>query len=89
MLPVDLYNSDADKFMIVDGKLLPPLRGLQGIGQNAVKSIVEARQQGEFISLEDLRNRAKITKTVIEILITHGCIKDLPETNQLSLFSLA
>ncbi|MCK9267305.1 MAG: PolC-type DNA polymerase III [Alkaliphilus sp.] len=89
ILPVDLYNSDADKFMIVDGKLLPPLRGLQGVGQNAVKSIVEARQQGEFISLEDLRNRTKITKTAIEILITHGCIKDLPETNQLSLFSLA
>lgn len=89
ILPVDLYNSDADKFMIVDGKLLPPLRGLQGVGQNAVKSIVEARQQGEFISLEDLRNRTKITKTAIEILIIHGCIKDLPETNQLSLFSLA
>ncbi len=89
ILPVDLYNSDADKFMIVDGKLLPPLRGLQGIGQNAVKSIVGARQQGEFISLEDLRNRTKVTKTVIETLIAHGCVKGLPETNQLSLFSLA
>ena len=89
ILPVDLYNSDADKFMIVDGKLLPPLRGLQGIGQNAVKSIVKARRQGEFISLEDLRNRAKVTKTVMETLIAHGCVDGLPETNQLSLFSLA
>ncbi|HZX21601.1 MAG TPA: PolC-type DNA polymerase III, partial [Clostridia bacterium] len=89
ILPVDLYNSDTDKFMIVDGKLLPPLRGLQGIGQNAVKSIAGARQQGEFISLEDLRNRTKVTKTVIETLVAHGCVKGLPETNQLSLFSLA
>jgi len=89
LLHVDLYRSDADKFIIVDGKLLPPLKGLQGVGQNAAKSIVEARQEREFISLEDLRKRTKITKTVIETLVSHGCIKDLPETNQLSLFSLA
>ncbi|HZK57232.1 MAG TPA: PolC-type DNA polymerase III [Clostridia bacterium] len=89
VLPVDLYNSDTDRFMIAEGKLLPPLRGLQGIGQNAVKGIAEARQQGEFISLEDLRNRTKVSKTVIETLIAHGCVKGLPETNQLSLFSLA
>lgn len=89
ILPVDLYNSDSDKFMIIDRKLLPPLRSLQGIGKNAVKSIVEARQQGEFISLEDLRNRTKVTKTVIETLVAHGCTEGLPETNQLSLFSLA
>lgn len=89
LLPVDLYRSDADRFMIVDGKLLPPLKGLQGVGQNAAKSIVDARQEGEFISLEDLRKRTKVTKTVIEMLVSHGCIKDLPETNQLSLFSLA
>ena len=62
ILPVDLYNSDPDKFIIVDGKLLPHIRSLQGVGKNAVKSIVEARQQGEFISLEDLRNRTKVTK---------------------------
>ncbi|NMA04098.1 MAG: PolC-type DNA polymerase III, partial [Clostridiales bacterium] len=89
VLPVDLYNSDTDKFMVVEGKLLPPLRGLQGIGQNAVKSIAKARQQGEFISLEDLRNRTKVSKTVIETLVAHGCVRGLPETNQLSLFSLA
>lgn len=89
LLPVDLYKSDSDKFKIIDGKLLPPLKGLQGVGQNAAKSIVEARQQGEFISLEDLRSRTKVTKTVIETLVGHGCIKGLPETNQLSLFSLA
>ncbi|HZJ76270.1 MAG TPA: PolC-type DNA polymerase III, partial [Oscillospiraceae bacterium] len=89
ILPVDLYNSDSDKFAVVGRKLLPPLRGLQGIGKNAVKGIIGARKQGKFISLEDLRNRTKVTKTVIETLIAHGCTGDLPETNQLSLFSLA
>jgi len=89
LLPVDLYTSDADRFKIVDGKLLPPLKGLQGVGENAAKSIVEAREEGEFISVEDLRKRTKITKTVVEALVSHGCIHNMPETNQLSLFSLA
>ncbi|KAB3531599.1 PolC-type DNA polymerase III [Alkaliphilus serpentinus] len=88
LLPVDIYQSDADRFQIVDGKLLPPLKSLQGVGQNAARNIVEARKQGEFISLEDLRERTKVTKTVIEALVSHGCISDLPKTNQLTLFSL-
>lgn len=86
LLPVDLYKSDADKFCIVDGKLLPPLKSLQGVGQNAARSIASEREKGEFLSIEDLRQRTKITKTVIETLINHGCIKELPTTNQLSLF---
>lgn len=89
LLPVDLYRSDSDRFIIVDNMLLPPLKGLDGVGQNAAKSIMEARKNGEFMSIEDLRNRTKITKTVIENLVNHGCLKDLPDTNQLSLFSLA
>ena len=86
LLPVDIYESDADKFLIKEGKLLPPLKSLQGVGQNAARNIVEARKDGEFISLEDLRLRSKITKTAIETLVNHGCISDLPETNQLCLF---
>ncbi|AOY78423.1 PolC-type DNA polymerase III [Clostridium formicaceticum] len=86
LLPVDLYGSDADRFMIVDRKLLPPLKSLQGVGQNAARSIVAARKDGEFLSIEDLRDRTKVTKTVIEALIQHECIQDLPRTNQLSLF---
>lgn len=89
LLPVDLYHSDSDKFMLVNGKLLPPLKALQGVGENAAKSIVNTRKDGEFISIEDLRNRTKVTKTVIEALINHNCLEGVPETNQLSLFSLA
>lgn len=85
-LRVDLYKSEATKFIIEDGALRPPINALQGVGDNAAKSIVEARKDGEFISKEDLRMRAKITKTAVETLDNHGCLEGMSETNQLSLF---
>ena len=86
MLKVDLYKSDATKFLIVDNALRPPLSSLQGVGVNAAKAIAEARGKGEFISKEDLRLRTKVSKTVIETLSNHGCLEGMSETNQLSLF---
>ena len=86
MLKVDLYESDATKFQIVGNALRPPLSSLQGVGVNAAKAIFEARKDGEFISKEDLRIRSKVSKTVIETLSIHGCLKGMSETNQLSLF---
>ena len=86
MLKVDLYKSDATKFLIVDDALRPPLSSLQGVGVNAAKAIAEARVNGEFISKEDLRLRTKVSKTVIETLGNHGCLEGMSETNQLSLF---
>ncbi|MEW8955458.1 PolC-type DNA polymerase III [Clostridium sp.] len=85
-LKVDLYKSDAVKFLIEEGGIRPPINSLQGVGDNAAKSIVESRGEGEFISKEDLRLRAKVSKTVIETLGNHGCLEGLSETNQLSLF---
>lgn len=84
--PVDLYKSDDIKFLICDDGILPPIKALQGVGENAAKSIVKARKNGAFLSKEDLRERCKVSKTVIEILDKHGCLKDLPDNNQLSLF---
>ena len=86
MLKVDLYESHATKFLIVDNALRPPLSSLQGVGVNAAKSIAEARKDGEFISKEDLRLKSKVSKTVIETLSNHGCLEGMSETNQLSLF---
>ena len=86
VLPVDLYKSDSVKFLIKDEEILPPLNALQGVGDTAAKSIVSAREDGQFLSKEDLRQRAKISKTVIQVLDDHGCLKGFPETNQLSLF---
>lgn len=83
---VDLYDSEAVKFKIQGNALRPPLNALQGVADNAGKSIVEVRDAGEFISKEDLRLRAKVSKTVIESLSNHGCLDGMSETNQLSLF---
>jgi DNA polymerase-3 subunit alpha (Gram-positive type) len=83
---VDLYKSDATKFLVVNNGLLPPLSALQGLGENAAHNIVLTRGGNPFSSLEDLRNRARISKTVIEILKTHGCLNDLPESDQMMLF---
>ncbi|QZY57467.1 PolC-type DNA polymerase III [Crassaminicella profunda] len=85
-LPVDIYKSDSDKFILSGNNLLPPLRALQGVGENAARSICQSRKDREFISLEDIRERSRVTKTVIETLKQHGCLNGLPDTNQLSLF---
>ena len=86
ILKVDLYKSEATTFTIEGNALRPPLSALAGVGVNAAKSIAEARKNGEFISKEDLRLRAKVTKSVIEAMSNHGCLEGMSETNQLSLF---
>ncbi len=85
-LRVDLYKSEAIKFIIENGALRPPLNAISGLADNAGKGIVEARKNGEFISKEDLRIRAGISKTAIEGLTSHGCLEGMSDTNQLSLF---
>ncbi|MEG6615724.1 PolC-type DNA polymerase III [Peptococcaceae bacterium 1198_IL3148] len=84
---IDLMASDATKFLIVDDhQLLPPLASLQGVGETAAHSIVKAREEGPFTSIEDMRLRAKVSKTVIETLQQHGCLDGMEATDQLSLF---
>ena len=82
---VDLYRSSAAKFRIEQGRLLPPLCAIQGLGETVARNI-EAEAQREFISLEDFRTRTKANKSVTDILISHGCLCGLPESNQLTLF---
>lgn len=85
-LPVDLYQSDAQKFLITENGLRPPLASLQGLGVSAARSLVQARQEQEFCSVEDLKTRARLSSAVIEVLKNHGCLAGLPECNQLTLF---
>ncbi len=85
-LPVDLFKSHAHQFRIEDGALRPPLVALPGLGETAADSIVEERKKGPFGSIEDLVERCGVNKNVVEILKTHGCLKDLPESKQVSLF---
>ncbi|RGS74504.1 PolC-type DNA polymerase III [Mitsuokella sp. AF21-1AC] len=83
---VDLYRSDAEKFIILENSLLPPLASLSGMGTKAAQSIVEARKDGMFTSIEDLRRRSGISKTNIEILRQHGCLDGMSESDQIALF---
>ena len=84
---VDIYESDAEKFVIHEKSLLPPIASLSGMGTKAAQSIVEARKDGEFTSIEDMRRRTGISKTNIEILREHGCLEGMGESDQIALFS--
>src|SRR5690625_1600170 len=83
---VDLYRSEADTFKVDGNTLIPPFNAVEGLGTNAAFKVVEAREDGEFLSKEDLRKRSKISKTVLEYLDALGCLEGMPEENQLSLF---
>lgn len=87
ILPVDIYKSDATEFKVMgENQILPPMIALQGVGENAAIHIQQERENGEFISKEDLRKRTKISKTVIETLTNHGSLNNMSDKNQLSLF---
>lgn len=86
-LPVDLYKSEATRFLITEDGILPPFTALQGLGAAAANNIVEARSEtGSFISIEELKAKAGISKSVVEILENHGCLEGLSQSSQLSLF---
>ena len=85
-LPLDLYKSDARYFQIVDGKLLPPFNSIDGMGDKAAESLAIAASGGKFLSKDDLRERGKVSKSIIELLSDLDIISDLPESNQLSFF---
>ncbi len=87
-LPVDLYRSHATKFQKVDGSILPPLNAFSGVGESAAESIMNAARDGKFLSQEDLKNRAGITKAVIETLRDNGVLTDLSETSQIDFFGM-
>ncbi|MFP3842392.1 PolC-type DNA polymerase III [Priestia filamentosa] len=83
---VDLYRSSASEFVIDGTSLIPPFNSIPGLGTNAALNIVKAREDGEFLSKEDLQQRGRVSKTILEYLDNHGCLESLPDQNQLSLF---
>ncbi|MEX2104120.1 MAG: PolC-type DNA polymerase III, partial [Bacilli bacterium] len=83
---IDLYRSDSTKFLIDGDKLIPPFSSIQGVGTNAAKSIIKARQESTILSKEDLGQRSRVTKSVIELLDRLGSLEGLPDSNQLTLF---
>ena len=85
-LPIDLYKSKATKFQIIDGKLLPPFSTIEGMGDKAADAVEMAAADGPYLSLDDFRQRTKVSKTVIDFMADLGLFGDLPTSNQLSLF---
>ena len=85
-LPIDLYKSHATKFIMEEDGIRPPLNSIPGLGTVAAESIDRAKQEGKFMSIDDLRLRAKIGKSVIELLTRFDCLKGMTQSNQMSLF---
>ena len=85
-LPLDIYTAHPNRFQIVDGKLMPALNTIDGLGDNAAVSIAEAAKDGPFLSKDDFRDRTKVSKTIVDMMSDLGLFGDIPESNQLSLF---
>ena len=85
-VPIDLFKAHSRNFQIMDGKIMPSLNSIDGLGEKAADAIVEAAKDGPFLSKDDFRDRSKASKTIVEMLDSLGILGDLPESNQISLF---
>ena len=86
VLPVDLYRSDAKKFLVEDGKIRLPFLSLSGVGEAAAGSLAAAGRTGRYISVDDLQTRSKVSRSVIETFAAAGVLSDLPQSSQMTLF---
>ena len=85
-VPIDIYTAKAQRFQIVDGKLMPALATIDGLGGKAADAVVDAAKQGRFLSKDDFRDRTKVSKTVIDLMDDLKLFGDIPQSNQMSLF---
>ncbi len=86
--PIDLFQAQARDFQIVDGKIMPALNSIEGLGDKAADAVVEAAKDGAFLSLEDFYQRTKVSKTIMDQMAAMGMFGDIPRNNQMSLFDL-
>ncbi len=87
-MPIDVFRAHSRNFQIIDGKIMPSLSSIDGLGEKAADAIMEAAKDGPFLSKDDFRIRTKVSKTVIELMSSLGLLGDIPESNQISLFDL-
>ena len=85
-LPMDLYKSHSTKFLVEDGQIRPPLNSIPGLGTVAADGIVKAREEGKFMSIDDLKIRSKVGNSVTDLLKKYGCLEGMSQSNQMSLF---
>jgi DNA polymerase-3 subunit alpha (Gram-positive type) len=86
--PIDLYQAKAREFQIIDGKLMPSLSTIDGLGDKAADAVVDAAKLGKFLSQEDFSQRTHVSKTVVEFMADFGILGTIPKSNQLSLFEM-
>lgn len=88
--PIDLFEAKAKEFRLMpDGKIMPSLNSIAGLGDNAAESIEADAKNGPYLSIEEFISRTKVTKTNAELLKSLGLLGSIPETNQLSIFDFA
>lgn len=87
-VPIDIFRAHSRNFQIVDGKIMPSLSSIDGLGEKAADAVMEAAKDGPFLSKDDFRSRTKVSKTVIDLMSDLGLLGDIPESNQMSLFDL-
>lgn len=85
---LDIYRAKATDFQIIDGALMPALNTISGLGDSQAVQLEKEAAKGKFLSKDDLRNRGKVSKTIIELFEKLGIIDDIPESNQFSLFDM-
>lgn len=88
-MPIDIFKAQSRLFQVIDGKIMPSLSSIDGLGEKAADAIVEAAKDGPFLSRDDFRDRTKVSKTVVDLMAQLGLLGDLPESNQISLFDFA
>lgn len=82
----DIYSSDKSKFKITQGAIIPPLTVIPNLGDAVAESIVYERDHGDFLSLDDLAQRTKLTRTSLKFMREHNIVEELQDTNQISMF---
>ncbi len=87
--PMDLNIVKARHFQIIDGKLMPALSAIDGLGEKAADGVVEAVKDGPFLSKDDFRQRSKVSKSVADLMGDLGILGEIPESNQMSIFDFA
>ncbi len=87
-MPLDIYRAHATHFQVIDGKIMPSLNSIEGMGEKAAEAVMEEAKKGKFLSREDFCQRTKVSKTLADTMAELGLLGDIPMTNQISLFDL-
>lgn len=87
-LNIDLYKSDATKFLVEEDGIRPPINSIPGLGTIAAESICSEAKKGRFMTIDELRLRTRAGNSVVELLTKFGCLQGIPQSSQISLFDM-